>query len=169
RGSAVTAPLPGEVESGAGAPPSPPGSVRKPPARLARGPGAPAAGQPEARRRMLVIDDDPSVCELMTRLCGKEGYDVVIAVNGEEGLKLAREKPPNLITLDVVMPGMDGWAVLKTLKADPQLSSIPVVMITIADEGGRGMAVGAADYLVKPVDRNRLAGVLEAHLEGPAA
>jgi len=117
---------------------------------------------------MLVIDDDPSVCELMTRLCGKEGYEVVTAGTGEEGLKLAREKQPNLITLDVVMPGMDGWAVLKSLKADPQLSAIPVVMITIADDRQRGMALGAADYLVKPVDRNLLAGVLEAHRAGTA-
>ena len=65
------------------------------------------------------------------------------------------------------MPGMDGWAVLKTLKADPQLSAIPVVMITITDDRQRGMALGAADYLVKPVDRNRLAGVLEAHAPCP--
>jgi CheY-like chemotaxis protein len=93
----------------------------------------------------------------------------VTAGTGEEGLKLAREKRPNLITLDVMMPGMDGWTVLKTLKADPQLSSIPVVMITIADDRARGLALGAADYLVKPVDRNRLAGVLEAHRTGPAA
>jgi CheY-like chemotaxis protein len=62
---------------------------------------------------------------------------------------------------------MDGWAVLKTLKADPQLSAIPVVMITIADDRQRGMALGAADYLVKPVDRNLLAGVLEAHAPCP--
>jgi signal transduction histidine kinase/ActR/RegA family two-component response regulator len=117
----------------------------------------------DSPRRMLVIDDDPSVCELMTRLCGKEGYEVVTAANGEDGLKLAREKEPNLITLDVMMPGMDGWTVLKKLKSDPQLSKIPVVMITIADERERGMALGAADYLVKPVDRDRLAGLLESH------
>jgi CheY-like chemotaxis protein len=102
----------------------------------------------------------------MTRLCGKEGFEVLTAANGEEGLKLAREKRPNLITLDVVMPGMDGWSVLKTLKTDPQLSGIPVVMITISDERQRGLALGAADYLVKPVDRSRLAGVLSAHAAG---
>jgi CheY-like chemotaxis protein len=159
--------LPGDVENIDGEATSIHLSVKKRLSQLVRAPGAAASGS--APRRMLVIDDDPSVCELMTRLCGKEGYEVVTARNGEEGLKLAREKRPSLITLDVVMPGMDGWAVLKTLKADPQLSEIPVVMITIADDRERGMALGAADYLVKPVDRNRLAGVLEAHRSGGAA
>jgi signal transduction histidine kinase/CheY-like chemotaxis protein len=169
KGSTFTMRLPGDVENVDGEATSIHVSVRKRLSQLVRAPGAPAASGPASRGRMLVIDDDPSACELMTRLCGKEGYDVLTAVNGEEGLKLAREKRPSLITLDVVMPGMDGWAVLKTLKADPQLSSIPVVMITITDERERGMALGAADYLVKPVDRNRLAGVLEAHCAGPAA
>ena len=168
KGSTFTMRLPGDVENVDGETTSIHVSVRKRLSQLVRVPGDVSPGKPPAPLRMLVIDDDPSVCELMTRLCGREGYDVVIAVNGEEGLKLAREKRPNLITLDVVMPGMDGWSVLKTLKADPQLSSIPVVMITIADERERGMALGAADYLVKPVDRSRLAGVLEAHRAGLA-
>jgi len=169
KGSTFTMRLPGDVENVDGEATSIHVSLKKRISQIVRLPDtAPAAAQ-APRQRMLVIDDDPSVCELMTRLCGKEGYEVVTAATGEEGLKLAREKQPNLITLDVMMPGMDGWAVLKTLKADPQLSAIPVVMITIADERQRGLALGAADYLVKPVDRNRLAGVLEAHRAGPVA
>jgi signal transduction histidine kinase len=169
KGSSFTMRLPGDVENVDGEATSIHVSVKKRLSQMVRlTGGAPATGQAQGQR-MLVIDDDPSVCELMTRLCGKEGYEVVTAGTGEEGLKLAREKRPNLITLDVMMPGMDGWTVLKTLKADPQLSSIPVVMMTIADDRARGLALGAADYLVKPVDRNRLAGVLEAHRAGPAA
>jgi DNA-binding response OmpR family regulator len=109
---------------------------------------------------MLVIDDDPAVCELMQRVCTREGFDVVTASSGEEGLRMARENRPALITLDVVMPGIDGWTVLKTLKEDGDLASIPVIMISISDEKSRGLALGAANYLVKPVDRDRLAGVL---------
>jgi signal transduction histidine kinase len=163
KGSTFTMRLPGDVENVDGEATSIHVSVKKRISQMVRfSSGAPVAVQ-APRQRMLVIDDDPAVCELMTRLCCKAGYDVVTAATGEEGLRLAREKQPNLITLDVVMPGMDGWAVLKTLKADPHLSAIPVVMITIADDRQRGLALGAADYLVKPVDRNRLAGVLEAY------
>jgi signal transduction histidine kinase len=169
KGSTFTMRLPGDVENVDGEATSIHVSVKKRLSQIVRLTGAAPATRQARSQRMLVIDDDPSVCELMTRLCGKEGYEVVTAGNGEDGLKLAREKRPNLITLDVMMPGMDGWTVLKTLKADPQLSSIPVVMMTIADDRARGLALGAADYLVKPVDRNRLAGVLEAHRTGPAA
>ena len=163
KGSTFTMRLPGDVENVDGEATSIHVSVKKRISQMVRLSGAVPKKAQAPPRRMLVIDDDPAVCELMTRLCGKAGYEVVTAGTGEEGLRLAREKPPSLITLDVVMPGMDGWAVLKELKTDPQLSAIPVVMITIADDRERGLALGAADYLVKPVDRNRLAGVLEAH------
>jgi|SRR5215471_2417363 len=166
RGSVFTMRLPGDVENVDGEATSIHVSLRKRLSRMVPVAGKAQPAPESARRSMLVIDDDPSVCELMTRLCGKEGFEVLTAASGEEGLKLAREKLPNLITLDVVMPGMDGWSVLKTLKTDPQLSSIPVVMITISDERQRGLALGAADYLVKPVDRNQLAGVLVAHAAG---
>jgi signal transduction histidine kinase/ActR/RegA family two-component response regulator len=160
-GSTFTMRLPGDVENVDGEATSIHLSLKKRLSGMVSVVSTPVPA--DSPRRMLVIDDDPSVCELMTRLCGKEGYEVVTAANGEDGLKLAREKEPNLITLDVMMPGMDGWTVLKKLKSDPQLSKIPVVMITIADERERGMALGAADYLVKPVDRDRLAGLLESH------
>ena len=110
-----------------------------------------------------MIDDDPAACELMQRVCTREGFEVVTAPSGEEGLRLAREKRPSLITLDVLMPGIDGWSVLKALKEDAELSKIPVIMISISDEKARGLALGAADYLVKPVDRDSLAGALEPY------
>jgi CheY-like chemotaxis protein len=94
------------------------------------------------------------------------GYELLAAATGEEGLKLARERKPDLITLEVVMPGIDGWTVLKSLKADPQLSGVPVVMVSISDDRDRGLAMGAADYLVKPVDRDRLAEILAVYRTG---
>ncbi|MEP6471540.1 MAG: ATP-binding protein [Acidobacteriota bacterium] len=122
-----------------------------------------------ADRVLLVIDEDPAVRQVMERLATREGYKLVTAGSGEEGLNLAREKKPDLITLEVVMPGIDGWTVLKSLKADPQLSGIPVVMVSISDDRDRGLAMGAADYLVKPVDRDRLAGILAAYRTGAVA
>ena len=92
----------------------------------------------------------------MARFLAKEGIRVVIASTGEEGLALARRVHPAAITLDVLMPGMDGWTVLATLKADPELSSIPVVMVTMTDDRSTGYAFGASDYLTKPIDPGRL-------------
>jgi signal transduction histidine kinase/CheY-like chemotaxis protein len=124
---------------------------------------------PQTGRILLVIDEDPAVRQVMERLAAREGYQLFAAGTGEEGLNLAREKKPDLITLEVVMPGIDGWTVLKSLKADPQLSGIPVVMVSISDDRDRGLAMGAADYLVKPVDRDRLAGILAAYRTGALA
>jgi signal transduction histidine kinase/CheY-like chemotaxis protein len=114
---------------------------------------------PESRV-VLVIDDDPSVRDLMVRFLAREGFHVVTAARGEDGLRLARQHRPAVITLDVLMPGTDGWAVLSTLKADPELASIPVVMCSMVDDKSMGYALGAADFLVKPVDRIRLEAVL---------
>ena len=109
---------------------------------------------------VLVIDDDPSARDLMRRYLNREGIYAVIAGTGEEGLRLAREIRPVLITLDVMMPGMDGWAVLQALKADPELCKIPVIMATILGDRGLGYALGAAEYLIKPITRDKLAEVL---------
>lgn len=105
---------------------------------------------------VLVVDDDKAVRDQMRRFLAREGCDVVTARNGAEGLNLARQVKPALITLDVLMPGCDGWSVLQELKADPELASIPVVMLTMADKRNRGYALGAADYLMKPIDRDAL-------------
>jgi adenylate cyclase len=113
-----------------------------------------------AGNRVLVIDDEETVRDLMRRFLARGGFEVVTARDGTEGLTLARELMPILITLDVLMPDLDGWSVLESLKADPELAEIPVVMLTILDDQNKGFALGAADFLTKPVDRDRLRAVL---------
>jgi adenylate cyclase len=105
---------------------------------------------------ILVIDDDATARELIADHLKAEGFSVVTAAAGVEGLKLARELRPTAITLDVIMPDLDGWSVLAALRQDPELAEIPVIMITIVDEHRRGVALGAAGYLTKPIDRERL-------------
>jgi len=115
------------------------------------------------RDTILVIDDDAAVRELMSRFVGKLGFNVLTVASGEEGLRLAKQVRPVLITLDVVMPGCDGWSVLSKMKADSELSKIPVIMVTIVDNEPRGLDLGASNYLIKPVDRERLAVLIEKH------
>ncbi len=110
---------------------------------------------------VLAIDDDPHARELVTRFLLREGFSVRTAADGLSGLEMARALKPDVILLDVTMPKMDGWAVLTALKGDPEVSHIPVVMITIIDEHSLGYALGAADYLLKPVEWNRLKAVLD--------
>jgi len=105
---------------------------------------------------ILVIDDDPEACEIIERYLTKDGYSVATAASGEQGLRLAHELQPAAITLDVMMPEMDGWSVLRALKADPVLRKIPVIMLTMIDDRTRGYSLGAVDYLTKPVDRELL-------------
>lgn len=116
---------------------------------------------------ILVIDDDSTVHDLMRRALSKEGYRVECASNGAEGLLKARQHRPDAITLDVMMPGQDGWAVLSSLKADPELASIPVIMITIVDDKNMGFALGAAEYLSKPIDRDKLLAILGKYCQCP--
>ncbi|QTA86632.1 response regulator [Desulfonema magnum] len=117
----------------------------------------------ERATTILVIDDDPSVCDMMYRFLSKEGFRVETSSGGEEGLQLARELHPDAITLDVMMPSMDGWTVLTRLKADPELADIPVIMLTIIDDKNMGYALGASDYMAKPVDRDRLVSILRKY------
>jgi signal transduction histidine kinase/DNA-binding response OmpR family regulator len=126
-------------------------------------PAPPAETAPTGIGTVLVIDDEAAVRDLMHRFLTREGFRVVTASGGEEGLRRARELRPDTITLDVMMPGVDGWAVLSALKADPQVADIPVVMLTIVDDKNLGYALGAADYLTKPIDRERLITVLKQH------
>jgi signal transduction histidine kinase/CheY-like chemotaxis protein len=121
---------------------------------------APVETVPPRVGTVLVIDDEAAVRDLMQRFLSREGFRVVTASSGEEGLRRARELRPDAITLDVMMPGMDGWAVLSALKADPGVAAIPVIMLTIVDDKNLGYALGAADYLTKPIDRERLVSVL---------
>jgi CheY-like chemotaxis protein len=117
---------------------------------------------------ILVIDDEPEVRDLMKRFLGKEGFRVETASGGKDGLRLARELRPHAITLDVMMPKMDGWSVLSELKADSELAHIPVIMFTVVDDKNQGYSLGASDYLTKPVDRERLVSVLKQYTKAPA-
>jgi signal transduction histidine kinase/FixJ family two-component response regulator len=112
---------------------------------------------------ILVVDDDPAVRDLMSRFLTKLGFRPVAAAGAEEGLRLAREVNPLVITLDVIMPERDGWDVLRQLKSDPQLAQIPVIMVTVVDNQAMGFDLGASNYLIKPVDRDRLAVLIEKH------
>jgi CheY-like chemotaxis protein len=123
----------------------------------------PATASASSAPTVLVIDDDADARDLMRRFLAREGFDTLTAADGSEGLRLARQFKPNLITLDVMMPRMDGWGVLKELQADPALAAIPVVMLSILDEQEKGFALGAADYLVKPFNRERLRAILARH------
>jgi len=147
RGSTFTVRLPAAVAAQ--------GEVAEAPVR--------AEGGTRSGRTVLVIDDDPAVRELMQRFLVREGFQVVVAAGGEEGLRLAREVRPDAITLDVMMPSVDGWAVLAELKADPTLAKIPVIMLTMVDDKSLGYALGAADYLTKPIDREQLVAVLRKY------
>jgi len=110
---------------------------------------------------VLVVDDDPNARALLSRFLIREGFAVRTANDGESGLKLARSVRPRAILLDVMMPHMDGWAVLSALKADPELADIPVVMETIVQEKGLAFSLGAEDYLTKPIQWPRLKKILD--------
>jgi CheY-like chemotaxis protein len=134
--------------------------------RLPAGAQAPAQAPGEAARRsrsscVLIIDDDPTARELLAGHLEAEGFAVAAAAGGLEGLKLARELRPTAITLDVMMPDLDGWSVLAALRQDAELAEIPVIMVTILDEQRRGAALGASGYLTKPIDRSRLKRMVE--------
>ena len=110
------------------------------------------------RRKILIIDDEFPVGYLIKINLEAEGYEAILALSGEEALEKARASAPDLITLDVLMPEMDGFEVMEALKRDEELNSIPVIMISVIDEirKKRGIEMGAADYLSKPIDFDNL-------------
>lgn len=112
---------------------------------------------------ILVVDDDPAVHDLMQRFLGREGYRVIAALSGAEGVRIAQQQTPDVILLDIRMPQMNGWEVLSLLKSDPELAKIPVVIVTIEDDQALGSALGAVDYLLKPVDYDRLLTLLQPY------
>ena len=112
---------------------------------------------------VLVIDDDPTIHDLLKRLLQRQGFKVNGVQSGREGLKQARDIKPDVIILDVMMPEMDGWNVLSSLKNDPVLSEIPVVMLSMIEDKHMGFALGAADYLTKPIDREKLSSLLRKY------
>jgi len=121
------------------------------------------ASAPGALPLVLVVDDEKATRELIARGLEKEGFRLVAAASGEEALQLARERKPDVISLDVLMPGMDGWMVLRALKADPLTAPIPVVMVSMLDDRDIGHALGASDYLTKPFDRQKLVAALRRY------
>jgi CheY-like chemotaxis protein len=123
-----------------------------------------AAPIPPGQSCVLVIDDDPAQRDLLERFLSKEGFCVRTASGGEAGLRMARQLRPLAITLDVMMPDMDGWTVLSSLMADEGLRDIPVIMLTILDEPARGFTLGAAEYATKPVNRKRLSQILKKYI-----
>ena len=136
----------------------------RPRAETPREEAAPRAEAHGGGRTVLLVDDDPSLLDSLSRLLARDGYQVRCARDGQEGLDLARELRPGLIVLDVILPRLDGWEVLTTLKGDPALAGIPVVLLTILDQAEKGLSLGAVDYLNKPLDRGRLRRVLARHL-----
>jgi signal transduction histidine kinase/DNA-binding response OmpR family regulator len=146
-----------------------PASVQDP--RAAPAAAAPVVAGDEAPAgpgvaTVLVIDDEPSVRDLMQRFLAKAGFRVATAASGEEGLRLAAQIEPDVITLDVMMPGMDGWSVLAALKSNPRVADIPVIVMSIVDDRNLGFSLGAADYITKPLDRDRLLEVLGRYRRG---
>jgi signal transduction histidine kinase/DNA-binding response OmpR family regulator len=115
-----------------------------------------AATNGEASGDVLVIEDDPGAVRLLRTYLETDGYQVHVARDGEQGLAMAHERLPSAIVLDVLLPGMDGWEVLRQLKSDDALRDVPVIIVTVIDERDVGLALGAVDYFVKPIDREAL-------------
>jgi len=128
------------------------GEMQAPPAQLP----STASRDTDNADTVLVIDDDSTVRDMLRRFLAREGFDVITARDGSTGLRLAKELQPSVITLDVVMAGMDGWEVLGALKTDTRTNNIPVVMLSILDEQKAGYTLGASDYLTKPIDSRDL-------------
>jgi PAS domain S-box-containing protein len=110
---------------------------------------------------VLVVDDDPAVHDVLAATLGKEGYQITHAKDGIEALGIMRSNPPDIVTLDVMMPKLDGWSVLGIMKSEAQLAHIPVIMLTIVDHRNLGFSLGASEYMTKPIDRNRLIALIQ--------
>ena len=167
KGTAFTVRLPGEIENFDGDATS----VRLTTQSGVKLPAVAAVAPATARERplVLVIDADPAVGDLMQRLGAREGFEVTIARTGAEGLRLVAEQRPEVVTLDVVLPDMDGWKALAAIRADATLARMPVVVVTVVDDRDRGLSLGATDYFVKPIDLDRMAAILASRRAGAAA
>jgi signal transduction histidine kinase/DNA-binding response OmpR family regulator len=123
----------------------------------------------ERRTRLstiLIIDDDPAMRELLERYLSRSGFRVVSAADGKSGLNMAKVLKPSVIVLDIMMPRIDGWEVLNMIKRDPELSCIPVVMVSMADDRKKGYALGASSFLTKPISWETLDGVIKNAVRG---
>ena len=153
KGSTFTVKLPAQLKPCREEPPS---AVTPKPPLLVQGQGKSG----EVAPLVLVIDDDASARDLLERALRREGFDVVTASNGLDGVRLLERIRPAVITLDVIMPPPDGWALLTLLKSNPATADIPVVMATVVDQQNIAFALGADEYLIKPIDRERLSKVM---------
>jgi signal transduction histidine kinase/DNA-binding response OmpR family regulator len=115
---------------------------------------------------VMIVDDDPNARDLLATTMRREGYRVIEATDGATALTLAHEWHPDIITLDVLMPRMDGWAVLTALKSDLELAETPIVIVTVLEDRSIAISLGAAEFLTKPVDRARLAATIRQHVYG---
>jgi signal transduction histidine kinase/CheY-like chemotaxis protein/putative methionine-R-sulfoxide reductase with GAF domain len=131
-----------------------------------RSEGAPGADTGGMLETVLVVEDDPHSAELLALYLEGAGYRTVLARDGVEGLELARRLRPSAVVLDIVLPSLDGWGLLARLKADAATASCPVVIVSMLDQRGKGFALGAADYLVKPVERDEMLGALARCIPG---
>ena len=123
----------------------------------------------DATGTVLIIDDEKVAHDLLEKELSNEGYEVLHAMGGREGLKVAKAARPDLITLDIIMPDLDGWSVLRAIKDDPDLRETPVVLVTIMGDRDLGFALGAADFITKPFERERLVQVVNRHRRGDGA
>jgi signal transduction histidine kinase/CheY-like chemotaxis protein len=152
RGSTFTVRLPDRVGESA-PPPMPPVQARPV-----------AAPEPAVEGgAVLVIERDSEVRRQLEGFLVGEGFRVLTATDGDDGLRLARETHPDAITIDLKLPNLEGWSLLTAIKADPELGEVPVIVLLVVDEERTGFPLGAADYLTKPIDRDRLAAVLRRH------
>ncbi|MEY4483171.1 MAG: hypothetical protein RL693_623, partial [Verrucomicrobiota bacterium] len=154
KGATFTVELPLTPSGDATAPPAPSGVPLETALPLATSPG---------QSTVLVVDDEAQSLELMRRHLEKNHFRVVCSSNGEEALALAQKLKPDLITLDVMMPGLDGWSVLTALKNDDTTRDIPVIMVSMVDSKPMALALGAADYVAKPFDRDQIVRLIELH------
>lgn len=128
-------------------------------AQMVRERGEPSAA---AGPLVLVVEDDPRAADLLRIYLSETGYTVDIAMDGAEGLEKVKQHAPDVVILDVLLPKLDGWAVLNQLRADPAMQDTPVIIVSITDQKGKGLALGAVEYFVKPVQKEQLLGALEA-------
>ena len=123
----------------------------------------------ERPTRILVADDDPVILRLIEINLSLEGFEVALTERGEDTIEVARTTNPNLILLDVMMPGMTGWEVAERLKDDPATASIPIVFLsarTQEDDRRRGEELGVAAYVTKPFDPSELVATIREHVRG---
>jgi CheY-like chemotaxis protein len=122
--------------------------------------------------KILVVDDEPPIVRLMEFILAREGYEMIVAVNGQEALERVNEEKPDLILLDIMMPRIDGYEVARTLRADPECCHIPIIMLSAKaqdDDVRKGMEAGVNEYITKPFHPQHLVITVRKYLDPPGA